>query len=473
MSDTPSAVPPVQTETPQDPFVANLVKSLSNIVTPEPVVDPESSKRIAAPMSLGDAVVRDAAIEKARTSDPNAALTTDDPAKPVLETPPAKPVLKVIKVQPVVAAPVAPAPAPVAPVVPVADPKAKEVEDLKAWESALDEDDKDHLAIARYADAHGKPGTFDAMVNYLKKVNAYLAEHPDADEQGEDFTRLLNENRPQISDRERRQFERQMLKEEAVAEAEQRAAAKMEPTIRELREMKLKPQIDQTVKAVGEMMAVAPTGENAPLAISPDVAKTINEKGYAEAQKQFPIEAPIFMGHVQAARSWMELNSGVRPMDEANPTDRWVVGFVEREGQNMMQMPESVRVRQGRSFLPMDQYGELQRRNPAEAAKHWTFDNSMILDMLAANAQIAYTAQHKSLEAAGYTRATPKKSSSSGENDVKPTPTSVNGQPTPSSGGPRAGARPTPGIDSGDKPVHEHAAFFEKLYKGSSKVLDL
>jgi hypothetical protein len=203
--------------------------------------------------------------------------------------------------------------------------------------------------------------------------------------------------------------------------------------------------------------------------IDKKVAARIKEVGYAQAVKEYKVEAPIIQSTLDASRAFLELTNQLTRYDEHNPMHQWLVGFIARESANMKSQPDSVRIVDGKSFLPMNELLDLQRKNPEEAAKHWTFSDEMVLDLIANNALLLHTEEVKALEQSGWKRAetiqkkeetqqtTPKKE------ETEQTAATINA--------PRAGARSVPGSVVDDKPASEYASFFELLVPGSSKII--
>jgi len=271
------------------------------------------------------------------------------------------------------------------------------------YEQTLDEDSRRLVEIARYAEAKGESGLTDRTFKYLRETDKFMEDHPDLTVESDEFKEFNRENDP-FAGKNLKRLEIRMEADAAEARAFERARQESESLSREVREMKLKPKIETAVATVSTALTTADPKQPDIRAIDQAVIEKINRDGYDAAVKEFPVEAPIVQGAVNATREWLELSSGVKPFDANNQTHAWLVSFVAREGANMLRQPESVRVVDGRSFMPLHQYMQLQSENPAAAARHYSFTDDMIVDLIANSGQLAYSQQVETLEKSGWKR---------------------------------------------------------------------
>jgi hypothetical protein len=427
-----------------DPFVKSLTDSFDKILEPnkkEDIVLP------IVPISLADA--NELAIaaakkpkEEVETEKPETVKPTE--TAPVPETKPT--VRKKVPQPTIVTEVVAPTPAP-AKLEPKPEDTTKPAFD-EEYVKTLTPEQQDEVALARFAESKGKTGIATQFVDYFKKVDKYLAENPDATPDSEEFTKYLKDNRPKWSEADRRKVERQMVTEEAVKAAK----AELEPVIQEdrrkLREMETRPIIDQSIAELEESITAKPEGDLQQ--VDKAALDLIKEKGYEAAVEEFPVEAPIIQGTINATRRWMELSRGLKLVDLNDPTDAWLVQFISTEGKKLAAGPKELQVIDGRQFLPLDQFMDISRKNPQEAAKHWTFSDDMIKDMLANRAVLHINNEIKKLERSGFKREAKKVSTTPGTQQTTTT-TTVPPKVEQTTGSTRAVSKSLPG--AGDTAV--------------------
>lgn len=349
-------------------------------------------------------------------------------------------VIKVVKREP---APAQPVVIPVK-VEPTAEEKAKAEADAAQaeFEKTLTDDERDELAIARVAEGMGKKGIVEQYINYYKALSKYTEDNPDQDPDGEEFKKWLEDNRPKWSESDRRKAERKMISDQATADAEAKIEKKYEATDLEVRQIKTQPKI---AKATAEIEAALTTEnkESKLLPIDKAVVEAIKTEGYAKAVEKFELEAPIVASTVNAAQTWLRLTSGLENINDANQTHNWLLNLVAEEGDNMLRQPKEVQVVNGRQFMPMFQYLKLQRENPAEAAKHFTFSDEMVVDLITQRGLMAYNQKIAALERSGWKREEKKVQTT--DQNQNPGATEKNGSSPPS---PKGGSRAVPGADS-------------------------
>ncbi len=499
----PTAEPPIDDKTKLEPEVQKIIESMNLVLEPEKPAEGES---VGTSLTLGEAAViaNDKAKEEAaKTPEAKAKEESDrlakeesdkaaaDKAKGVPVTPaPAK--LKRKEV-PQPTAPVVAAPAKVEPPVPKPEEVQKKLEDDE-YVKTLTPEQQEELSIARYAEANGKPGIAGQMVEYFRRVDKYIEEHPDQAQDSAEFTDFLKSNRPKWTETERRQVERKMIADESAAMVRQEFEPEVRENARKLKEIETKPVIEEAVKGIEDAITfVEPKLANETdeqyqtrLAgglrpIDRAVVDKINADGYEAAVAEFPIEAPIVAATTNATRAWLQLSNRLVNFDENNQTHAWLAGFLAREGQNMKQQPKEVQDKiaasigqAGKSFLPMNEFIQAVRDDSKAASKFFTFSDDMIVEMIGNNAMIVTDQQIKQLEKAGFKREVkgPAAKVSGQSGSAAPDPARAAAQAAAGTGGsPRAGAKAISGPEDGDETMTENQKYLESLVPGASKVV--
>lgn len=384
---------------------------------------------------------------EAAASQPPAAIAPV--TAPPVQPPPAPPEpMKVRpKPQPAVPPPAPPAQPPAPPVAPAAEDLAgKARAEEEAYVASLLPEQQDEIALATFAERNGKPGMRAKTLEYFKKLDTWVAEHPNAE--NDEVDKFRDDNAPRLAEVERRRLERKMIVEEARAEVRKELAPEVQENARRVRRIEIEPVVSEVVRNIENQVTTARTDDPTWTPVDADVVKAINEKGYAEAVKSFPVEAPIVQRTCAAARAWHEINHGVVTHDPENvPIHKWLGEFIAREGQNMLKAPADQRtLPDGRTFLPIAEFYQAMQADPAAASRHWTFDDRMVTDMLAHYAVSATRREISRLETAGFERK--KKTNGAPPPPAIPPPATANGapadEPPPS---PRATSSRIPGAD--------------------------
>jgi hypothetical protein len=267
-------------------------------------------------------------------------------------------------------------------------------------------------------------------------------------------------------------LERQFVEERAAEKASKRSEQEISDLRARQRSLELAPKVE---KAVEQFRTVVTSGElKLPEGITPmasEVAEVIKTKGFEAARKQFPVEAPIYMGIVQVGEEYLRVVNNLVPWDPANnPTHAWLDKFIDGQERFLMQN-ETARVVDGRKFVPGGEYARL----PAdELNKHWTLSDKDILEMIAGNGHIQAHHKLKELTDAGFVR--PAK-------EVKPAKdatTPVAAQPpaaaasaatTPTTASPLAGVTAMPGASTAAPQKNPNASCLDALMPGTSQRL--
>lgn len=474
-----------------DPFMAEMLKSIGKVVTPDGKYEPEPVDQIkvepANPdlkpkgLTLGEELALNERLRK--EAEEAAKNGNDDPGPapapipaPAPAAAPAPPASKLRKITPVVA-PVAPLPAPTplptptpppAPTpAPVADPDA-------AFIATLDADQQAELDMAAFAEKKFPElvGKRAETLAYFKKVEEFGKAHTEATP--EEVNQFISANKPAWKPGQKRKVEHTFIAEQAAATATEAVRKEMQPQITEankkIKQQELAPVID---KAVGEFRDLISSAETLPdkatmEAIPAEVGKRIAEVGYEKAAEEFHLEAPIFKSTDDAGREWLRLSNGVVDFNSANDLHKWLLDFVTNQGRIYAANPVSV-LPSGKRFMPLLEHLELSRNKPEEASHFYTFNDKDVLHLLAVNANIAYNRKLEALEKSGFKREKKKPSVIPQNNPPTPTPTPPPvPTPTPS---PRMKPSGMPGPGDTTKKLSDNASFLDKLVPGASERL--
>lgn len=482
---------PPETPAAIDPFVANLMKGFSQIVEPDTNLKIEPAKIDETPpvpsptegATLGEIVERRVKQEASGEKKPEApaapaAAAVPDPAKPADPAP--KPASKKVAVrrstadeldaklkEQQAAAAAATATPPQAPAKPATTPDPKPA----PADEALTEEQKEEVAFAAWVEKNHPEhkGKEQETRAFLKKVDDYLAQHPDiapGSDEHNDFQKFLESNRPKYKEGERRRLERSHVASEAAEaarrETDSRIKAVQDETNRKIFELETRPKIEKALDEFKQGFGGAIPPEER--LIDPELVKTLDTKGYEELVKVAPIEAPIIAGTINAAREFLNIQNGVTPIKLADQTHLWIADFLDSQSQVFQAQSKAAdRVKGGKTFMPWLDYYALSQHNPEAVKKHWTFSSAQVLDMIELNAHQGVKEQVRKLEAAGFQR----KKNPPTETPAAQTPAAPPVKdPVPQSSNP--GSSMMPGALPAARPINPNAAFLDKLVPGSS-----
>lgn len=320
--------------------------------------------------------------------------------------------------------------------------KAREEEE--SYIATLSDDQKDELALAEYAEKNGKTGMRSKVLDYCRKLDKFIADNPEAEPDSDEFIKFKAENEPKLTPRERRVFEREMIADQAAARAAEEARKEYEPVVRELNKIKNEPAL----KAVTVDVSTALSKDAD--AIGADVVTKIQSLPFQQAMDEFPIEAPIVVSTIAKAKELTRIWNGEVEVNLSNPDHAWLMKFIESKELEMQTGPAANQIRDGKKFVPLGKFIELEQTNPALARQCWTFEHKDLVAKLSENSVRYYQQQVKKLEASGFVRK-PKENKSAGSEagvTAATTTTTTTGSPKAGShtmGGPGAeAAKPNP-----------------------------
>lgn len=402
------------------------------------------------------------------TGIPNAAPNPPEQKLPDPSLPPKKPAVRVKEYQPPVPPAPTPTPAPPQPqmgtMVPTSQPQAQP-DDLGIDLESLTDAQRDELEVARYAEQvspEAYKGHTKKIVDYLKRVEQWAKDHPDASPDDPEFKEFKETNKPRWKPGDRRALGNAMIQDKAAAIAEQRLRAELDSTRREINAIKKTPVVDKQVSEFDSGLA-----KTASDVIEEDVLKdyaTMSEDEFREAHQ---VEANILLPNRAAAREYIAMQEGIAEFNPQNPTHAWLNRFILANGQWFAQnATPAQKVRHGKHFLSPEEYYVLA---PEQMNKFWTFDRADVLNMLKQNVKNQITVEQQRLERAGYVRAKKAKVENAPPQQQVQTP-----PPVPSGHvSPQASATPAPGAARQGQNVNPNASFLEALMPGASNIANL
>lgn len=268
------------------------------------------------------------------------------------------------------------APAPAAPPPAQAPAPAKE-EPKEDDESGLLDEEKDKLRVARYA-ARKNPAKYGdqdkKLVTYFRKHAEFItkkqAEDPDYDftDDNPEYKAFQSANRPPaIPAFEERALEREMIKDEAVAAADERIAADRESRRLEDLKPQIKRRADQFWK---EVVATA---------LPDELASAIKTHGAAKAREMHPLEYEVSdtvtKGAADAMQEFLEIAGGVKRFDGKNPQHIGIATFIDDECKNFAAAGKDT-IRDGKKFIARSDFHSMSVQ---QRAAYWTFSNDEIV----------------------------------------------------------------------------------------------
>lgn len=336
-------------------------------------------------------------------------------------------------------------PAPVAitadpvPQAPQADPEAEYVR-------GLTDEQKDRLLEAEvaarlYPEKYGQQrGKLLAWYRSLDStITTLTAADPSRtlDENDEDFKRFLA-TKPKLEPVARDRVQRAIGADEAERKVMERMNPKLEELETKQRAIEFRPKIAalaaQTEAGVMQMIAADDKS------VMATAVKALRENGDAAAADH-PLEAEIIKTESQKLTTlvteYAQIAKGITRFDQANPWHAGLLKFINDEGDSFALRGGNARARDGKSFLPRAQFVALSRNNPAEAAKHWTFDHNDVVRMLAFQAKASMEYRLKAEEELAAKRGFTRKAKSDSKTTPKVEPQPLNppaATPTPARG---------------------------------------
>ncbi len=481
--------------------MANLLKGINRVVTPEnkiadapvvpPAPDPNAPPAPEPPLPGSGRSIGEIAAEVKKKADIAAAAppVVDPPAAPVVDppvvpqVPPVVPPAPRLRKKPDVVPPVVPAPAapvvvapPVVPVPPAPTPSAEE-----EYIKGLPQDAQEEIQMAKFGETKFPElkGKASEVVGYFKKMDAFVTGHPDVKPGSDEFKEFIEENRPKWKSGEKRKIETAYITEQTAKAVREEVMRELKPeleaTKKRVRDQEVAPLINRAVNEFQDLLVSEESRPDPTMEMIPtEISKLYREKGAQAVAEEYPLEGRIYSSTVNAAQEWMNLANGVTTFNPANSMHKWLLDFVENQGNIWKQNPESGR--DGKAFLPLMQYMDLVARDRNEATKYYTFTDPDVLNLLAHNAVINLNSQLKELEKSGFKREkkTAVQSTPPPAPVVPPAPAPVTPPPAaPVAASPRVRSAAAPAPGTTDKPPSAAHSLIERMAPGSASRLGI
>lgn len=337
--------------------------------------------------------------------------------------------------------------------------------------ASLSDDDREELELAKLAEIV-LPANYKAQsaktLEFFKKRDKFKVENPEADDDSEDFTSFVAENRPKLAETHRRKLEIEKSNANLSIEMERKQQEKIAVLEKKLRDLEVKPLVESAVSKFRETISTgtfkAPDGLEK---ISPDVAKLIAEKGYEAAREEFPDEAPFLVAAENTAKAYLELTNGLAAFNAQNPYHAHVYQFLVEKGNAKLNEPETARTRTAKingrdvrqEFVPLQVFNNL---TPEQKATRYTFGPEDVLNLIALDAhEQAAVKRKQAVKVAarlGYVKADPAKSA----NGASPTAATV----PPVTPSPRAQGSTAPGPANNEPSLTDNQRLVATLIPG-------
>lgn len=280
--------------------------------------------------------------------------------------------------------------------------------------SGLDDDERAEMDTAIFAEQRHP----DRYKGHAQRVLEYIKQHKrmvgELEASGEEdisesarYKAFVKNNKPGITNAERRKLEQERVSYEAAQEAKAEVNRELEDLRKQIAETKAAPVIERTITEFGRVIDTVLPKEDDPLLSQ--------------------ISGGVRTGVLTAAEEFIRLSNKQKAYDHNNPVHRWMADFIEEQGVMFQKTGDSGLKRGNQTFIGRATYNTM----PADQrAKHFTFTDDDVLRIMAVNAKMAaeraIAQQRKQLEDAGYTR-TPK----TGAAVISTTPPQVVPEPSP------------------------------------------
>lgn len=295
--------------------------------------------------------------------------------------------------------------------------------------TGLDDDERSEVETAQYAErAHPEKYTGHAakvlqFIKDHKKVVSEIEATGEGDvEDNPRYKSFVKANRPGVTTAERRKLEQERMAYEAGQKVKAEVSEQVAELRKQLQETRAQPVVDKAVSNFKEVVSAA-------LPKDDELARQISNR----------IEATA----ATAAGTFLRLTNQLEAYDHSNPLHKWTADFIEGQATVYQKSGHPSLKRGNQSFVSRATYNQMAAN---DRAKHFTFSDDDVIQILGANAKMAAEEEIRQerarLEAAGYVRkaATPA------------TPPPVSAAQVVLDPSPRAGAAPSPSAPNDSRP---------------------
>ena len=256
----------------------------------------------------------------------------------------------------------------------------------KPDDSALPESIREEIFTWEYGEQKGlaQKGTakklranFTARSKMIERLQRENGDDPDYEvTQDPVYKRWVKQNDMNLSAAQKRKIERQQWKDEAIAEARgeinKDLSQKVERLESELRETKVRPEIEKKVDNYRTGLAESLKGDETATNIASKWGEEAYKEGFAPQIEKTQAESNVL------ASELLEIRKGLKAHDPNNSRHQWIAKLLDHESQKIMGDATKA-VRNGKKFIhPFD-------RNATEDG--WTLSTDDMLNLLKANTQ--------------------------------------------------------------------------------------
>ena len=281
-------------------------------------------------------------------------------------------------------------------------------------ESGLMEEQKMELELAEYAEQQ-LPDKYNGMraktLKFYKDLDAWFeskrSDDPEfsAENNSEEINDWVDSHKPVISKVDERKLERQLIRDQAMKEFEQKSESKFKELELKTRSIEEAPKITKDVNAFRDAVLSVDDIE---------AAKLIKDGKADEAKGKYPMQSQIADNVVDHAskiyKDFLDYDRGLTEWSNNNENHKWLNNFLSEQGKFFYANGGDNTTRNGKSFLPVDEFNSRYHSNPqATDSRYWTFDKHDVRELLSLSAQqqikSSITAMEDQIKEYGYTRA--------------------------------------------------------------------
>jgi len=241
----------------------------------------------------------------------------------------------------------------------------------------LMDDEREELELARFAEAE-KPGSYQSALDFILKRREFIKQRI-ADEgrgyrpsQDPEYREWVEENAP-LKPAQRKQLERRKIQDELRKEFEQANQKRDEALRREIEALRKKPEIEKKSSQFRQ------AAESSLSTAFKEVFPEIDDADQA-AEAIRPIIAPVVDQYSGVVESFLELNGGIVPFNQHDPTHNFISRFIDEQARFFEAHGGTSLFRDGRRFVRPDLISQVPKE---QQHLYWTFSESDIVDVFA------------------------------------------------------------------------------------------
>ena len=307
------------------------------------------------------------------------------------------------------------------PTQPQPEPQQRHVDPDEEYVKGLTDEQREELIEAEHAEKlfpDRYRGRRKAMIAWYRsfdtQVTDLMRQDParKLDDSDEEFTKLTG-TKPSIMAAHSKKVQRAIGEEQAVSRVQQQYEPELAEIRRRQEEIDYRPTAERLVgqfqAGVEELVsarttsllqvrrsASSPPSPPRPTASGRSEMPSSPRKPrlrqlQAQIAESYTLEKTIFEEErgraANMTREALMFSKGLRSYDPKNQAHRELLDFINTQGREFATKGGDLRVRDGRMFLPREQYVPLARSNPAEANKYWTWGDRDLVELLAFDAK--------------------------------------------------------------------------------------